>query len=370
MTLGTKNLLFIQRRPIRAGAQTSLARMVLSNAIRQLNPAVLIAQSGWLSETLEKHGVPTVVRQWPGPRSLRARFGGLNRFASNVASMLREKKINPDVIIANDHQECLLAHALSRTLGGVPIMAILRTPGMDQRDFEKYRCGDCDVIFGVGHELRERIEAWTNRTIPIFEEGFTESEFHLTREMPDEFPTRIFVAGSEEPRKGFSDFFEALHQLEKEEPNFPGWDCHLTGNRPDDETSPCLANQSFRSRFTFLGRVDNFIEAASEFDLAIHPSRAESFGLAPLELILAGIPTLVSTTGVVEKLEIPDAWKFPPGDPNALASCLRSLWQNWSFVSPEIHSIQEQIRKDYHIEHTVAQVAKEARRLGSQRSQQ
>lgn len=369
MTRGNKNLLFIQHRPTRAGAQTSLERMVLSNTIRKLIPAVLIAQSGWLSETLEKHGVPTIVRQWPGPRSLRARLGGLNRFARNAASTLKGEGINPDVLIANDHQECLLAHALSRALGGVPIMAILRTPGMDERDFEKYQCGDCEVIFGEGHELRERIEKWTNRTIPIFEEGFTESEFHVPKDMADEFPSRIFVAGSEEPRKGFSDFFEALHQLEKEQPNFPGWDCHLTGHRPDDETSQYLANQSFRSRFTFLGRVDNFIEAASEFALAIHPSRSESFGMAPLELILAGIPTLVSSTGVIEKLEIPNAWKFPPGDPNALASCLQNLWQTWPNASPEIHSIQEQIRKEYHIEHTAAQVALEAHRLGSQPSQ-
>lgn len=366
MTQENKSLLFLQRRATRAGAQTSLERMVLSEAISNFNPAVLIAESGWLSETLGGHGVPVIARQWPSPRSLKARLGGLKSFSREIVRAMREKGIYPDVIIANDHQECVLAQALSCGFGGVPTIAILRTPGMDQRDFEKYRCGDCDVIFGEGHELRERVETWAGRAVPIFEEGFIEEEFREPKCRLDGFPERIFVAGSEEPRKGFADFFEALFQLEKEQPDFPGWGCHLTGRRPNDETSQRLLDRSFRSRFTFLGRVDGFIEAAGEFDLAIHPSRAESFGMAPLELILAGIPTLVSTTGVIQKLEIPEAWKFPPSDPDALASCLQNLWLNWSDSSPDVQSIQEQIREEYHIEKTAAPIANEVRRLRSQ----
>ena len=366
MTPGGKSLLFLQRRSSRAGAQTSLERMVLSKVINGLNPAVLIAEEGWLSATLRKHEVPSLVRSWPSPRSIKARLGGLKKFCREFVGLLGEQSMAPDVIIANDHQECLLAHALSEVLGGVPIIAILRTPGMNRADFDKYRCGDCEVIFGEGHELRDRIESWTKRSIPIFEEGFGEEEFREPKQKPAEFPARIFVAGSEEPRKGFSDFFEALLQVEKENPDFPGWDCHLTGKRPEDETSRNILNQAFRSRFTFLGRVNDFIGTAGEFDLAIHPSRAESFGMAPLELILAGIPTLVSTTGVIEKLEIPNAWKFPPGDPGALAPCLENLWSSWSDSSPEILSIQDQIRQEYHIDKTAAPVASEVCRLRSQ----
>lgn len=365
MTPENRHLLFLQHRASRAGAQTSLERMVLSEAIRELNPAVLIAQSGWLSEALERHEAPALVSPWPSPRSLRARLGGLKKFSREAASALREMGIVPEVIVANDHQECLLAQSLSREMGNAPVIAILRTPGMDQRDFEKYRCGDCEVIFGEGHELRERLEEWAQRRIPIFEEGFAENEFRSPKDVPDEFPAKIFVAGSEEPRKGFCDFFEALQKLEKEHPDFPGWECHLTGSKPDDEDARRILSQSFRSCFHFLGRVENFIEAAGEFDLAIHPSRAESFGMAPLELILAGIPTLVSTTGVIEKLEIPAAWKFPPHNPIALASCLENLWRTWPASPPEVGSIQQQIRDEYHIEKTAASVAEEARRLRS-----
>lgn len=362
----TNKILFIQRSPTRAGAQTSLERMVLSNTIRKLNPAVLIARSGWLSEALDKHDVPTIVHQWPSPRSLNARLGGLKRASRHIANTLREAGINPTVIIANDHQECLLAHALSRALRGIPCIAILRTPGMGRRDFEKYSCGDCDAIFGVGHELRERIEAWASSTIPIYEEGFAENEFLPPKNLPDQFPKRIFVAGSEEPRKGFQDFFEAIYLLEKKHPNFPGLECHLTGNKPENEAMQGYSKKPFRSQFNFLGRVNDFIETASAFDLAIHPSRAESFGMAPLELILAGIPTLVSSTGVVEKLDIPETWKFPPSNVQALADCLENLWQTWPELSPEIHSIQKQIRQSYHIEHTTSQIAAEMQRLESQ----
>lgn len=336
-----------------------------SDNIRQFNPAALIAQSGWLSETLKKHHVPTVVSKWPSPRSLKARLGGLDRFAKKAASALAKKAIHPNLIIANDHQECLLAHALSRALGGVPIMAILRTPSMDKNDFAKYHCADCDVVFGEGHELRARVETWINKPLPLFEEGFAESEFLTPKPLPGQFPQRIFVAGSEEPRKGFQDFFEALTILEKKQPDFPGFDCHLTGKPPEDETILCFLEDSLRSEFTFLGRVDNFIETASAFDLAIHPSRAESFGMAPLELILAGIPTLISRTGVVEKMDIPEDWQFAPSDPENLADCLEKLWIKWPEVSPGVGESQQQIRDTYHIDQTTAEVAKEVQHLAS-----
>jgi glycosyltransferase involved in cell wall biosynthesis len=359
------NILFIQDRSIRAGAQTSLERMVQSENIRQLNPAALIAQPGWLSDTLKKHHVPAVVSRWPSPRSLKARLGGLDRFAKKIVPVLKQASIYPRVIIANDHQECLLAHSLSRALGGVPLMAILRTPGMNQLDFEKYRCAHCDVVFGEGHELRKRVETWLKKPVPLFEEGFAESEFLAPKSLPEQFPKRIFVAGSEEPRKGFQDFFDALEILEKKQPDFLGFDCHLTGAPPEDEATQRFLENSLRSELTFLGRVDNFIETASAFDLAIHPSRAESFGMAPLELLLAGIPTLISTTGVVEKMDIPEEWQFTPNDPGDLADHLEKLWLKWPEVSPAVSNIQKQIREQYHIEQTTAGVANEAHRLMS-----
>ena len=244
-------------------------------------------------------------------------------------------------------------------------MAILRTPGMDKNDFDKYHCAECDVVFGEGHELRARVETWLNKPVPVFEEGFAESEFLDAKPQPEQFPKRIFVAGSEEPRKGFQDFFDALAILEKKQPDFPGFDCHLTGKAPEDETTQRILEESLRSEFTFLGRVDNFIETASVFDLAIHPSRAESFGMAPLELILAGIPTLISRTGVVEKMDIPEDWQFAPSNPEALTDCLENLWLKWPEVSPGVTKIQQQIRETYHIEQTTAEVAKEAHQLVS-----
>jgi glycosyltransferase involved in cell wall biosynthesis len=62
-----------------------------------------------------------------------------------------------------------------------------------------------------------------------------------------------------------------------------------------------------RSQFAFLGRVNGLSELVRGYDFAVHPSRMESFGLAPIEALLAGTPTLVSLTGEAGELGLPHA---------------------------------------------------------------
>lgn len=356
------SLLFIQKRSIRAGAQTSLARMVDSTPLRTLNPAVLLGDPGWLEEALQRQKTPVITTKFPSPRALATRLFGLRSFARRTAGMLRVQSIEPAAIIANDHQECPLAQALAKEFGNVPVLGILRTPGMTREDFDKYQCEACDGLMGEGKELQKRLTGWTQKPIGLFEEGFIESEFMPLKPPVTSCPRRIAVIGSEAPRKGFTDFIEAVHRLEAQLPDFPGFQCDLTGSQPAG--SGDLLAKPARSTFQFLGRVEGFANLVRQYDLAIHPSRAETFGMAPIEAMLAGTPTLVSVTGVVGELGLPAAWTFPPADIGALTNRLAALWQGWPELQLDLGEVQAQIRRSFHIDHTAGFVRAELQALG------
>lgn len=349
------HLLFVQNRAKRAGAQVSLSRIVSSPEIQALNPVVLLGRSEWLDTFLQEQAIPHTVQPWKSPRSLSARMGGLAKFARSTISEFRSKGIAPTAIVANDHQECLTALALSKAAGGVPVVVILRTPGMTQRDFEKYHCGQCDFIFARGEALTRRAETWTGKEVACMLGSFSESDFHAPLPACPAFPQKLLIAGSEEPRKGFSDFLEALKIIESSEPNFPALECVLTGES-SEELSQHIA-QGFRSTFTFVGRVNDFQTFARQFQLAIHPSRSESFGMAPLELLLAGVPTMISETGITSALPLPSPWTFAPQCPSELAHNLTQIWKEWPELQLDLVDIQAHLRKHYHISQTTELLA-------------
>ena len=351
------SILFFQKRSIRAGAQTSLARLVESSPLRPMNPVALLGGAGWLSEELQRQGTPALITRFPSPRALMSRMLGFGMFARRVIGMLHSRAVTPAAIIANDHQECPLAFALAEKLGGIPVLGILRTPGMSRADFDKYGCDRCNGLMGEGTELRERVQAWTSKDVGLFEEGFAEAEFLPLKVWPAACPKRVLVIGSEAPRKGFLDFIEAVRRLEAEVPAFPGFECDFTGSRPAD-----LPQGPTRSIFHFLGRVDDFPSLVRRFELAVHPSRAETFGMAPIEALIAGTPTLVSLTGEARRLALPGDWTFPPGDVSALSDRLAGLWRRWPAL--DLQALQAQVRHGYHLDRTAGRVRHELLKLG------
>ena len=358
------HLLFVQNRAKRAGAQVSLSRIVTSPDIKPLNPFVLLGCNGWLDSSLHEEAIPHTIQPWTSPRSLRARMGGLAKFARSTISQLHAKGIRPTAIVANDHQECLTALALSKASGGIPVVVILRTPGMTQSDFDKYQCGKCNFIFARGEDLTRRARAWSGKEVSCMLGSFTDDDFFDPLPSGSSFPQKILIAGSEEPRKGFSDFLEALKTIETTEPNFPALECVFTGEQSEELSQ--LVTQNFRSSFTFVGRVNHFQTFARQFHLAIHPSRSESFGMAPLELLLAGVPTMISQTGITSALPLSSPWVFKPKSPSELAHHLTQIWKQWPKIQLDIPKIQEHIRSHYHISQTTVLLAETINNLTSE----
>jgi alpha-1,3-rhamnosyl/mannosyltransferase len=66
----------------------------------------------------------------------------------------------------------------------------------------------------------------------------------------------------------------------------------------------------------------------------VHPSRHESFGLAPVEVLAAGVPLLCSRTGAIAEIQDDGQFLFEPGDITGLADRLAALRAQWSRLDP------------------------------------
>jgi glycosyltransferase involved in cell wall biosynthesis len=84
---------------------------------------------------------------------------------------------------------------------------------------------------------------------------------------------------------------------------------------------------------SFLGFINNrdarFRQYVAAADISVVPSRLEPQGLVVLESLAMGTPVIGSHTGGIPDMVTPDVgYLFPPGDPVALAACLRDAFES------------------------------------------
>ncbi|TWG07950.1 glycosyltransferase family 4 protein [Saccharopolyspora dendranthemae] len=129
--------------------------------------------------------------------------------------------------------------------------------------------------------------------------------------------SRILCVASVTPRKGHDVLLEALAGT--------SLTCDVVGPQPDPATLDLLRalieQHGLGRRVTLRGPLTgaDLGDAYAAADLLVHPSRAETYGMAVTEALARGIPVMASAT--------PDALGdggllLPPGDPGALAEAL------------------------------------------------
>ncbi len=334
----------LQKRASRAGAQTSLNRLLRCRALAERAPVLVCGEEGWLTEANRALGLPTIVLPYPSSRSIGGRLLHNRRFASALRARLKDRGLRVRSVLANDHQEVLLALALQ-----APVLSILRSASMSARDFRKYGCARAAATLVVGDALFEEARAWApGGNVERMQEGLHQDEFEPPKDPPAEFPRRILVLGGSAEGKGWGDLFEAIAMLEVADPSFSAR-FELTGDRPER-----WPNDALRSEFCFLGRRDDLPRQMREYALAVHPSRRESFGLAPVEALAAGVPVLCTEVGVISKLGLPQALVAPPMNPAGLSEKLSNLRQSWGDL--DLQGVQDRLRKEFSIEPTPQRV--------------
>ncbi len=351
----SQSVVFLQKRVHRAGAQTCLARLLRHAEMRQWQPVLVCEGEGWLSAEARRAGVTVITTLFPGSRSLAARLWGNAQFARRVRQQIAAAGIRPGLVHANDHWEGLLGLALARDLG-VRSAIFLRSPGMTREDYFKYRCREYDLIIAVGDELQQRVRGWdAERNIRLIHDGIEASEHCPLKPKPPVCPARILVIGSPLNWKGWADLTEALFILQTEG-GLPDWQFDFTGDRPDPKLNDLKLERLQKGQYKFLGRVEKFRDLVREYDLVINPTRQESFGMAAIEVLFAGVPLLSTRTGIIEQAQENPLFLVPPRQAQVLAAALKHLMSNWAGVETGVAAAQENIRRKFLVDHGVSKL--------------
>ena len=300
-------------------------------------------------------GVTCIIEPFPSSRSLGGRLFQNTAFARKIQQRVQELGLKPALVQANDHWEGLLGRVLAKVCQ-IKSSMLLRSPGMTRDNYIKYDCAQYDFLAAVGDELRERAKSWDpGREIKLIYDGLYTSEFSPPKSKVAVFPKKILVIGSPLDWKGWADLTEALFLLQSKM-DFFGYQFDFTGAKPDPALNDLKLERISSIKTNFLGRVENFKELVLGYDLAINPSREESFGMAALEVLAFGVPLLSSRTGVIEKVQTSSAMLFRPNNPAGLANSLSNLMAKWSLIEPNVTDCQKNIMKHFNMEDSAHQV--------------
>lgn len=357
-----QSILYVQMRPQRAGAQTCLFRLIRHDRVRQWNPILLTSSEGWLTNECARIGIPVMCEPFPSSRSLSARLWGNASFARRVERRLRDAALAPTVVHANDHLEGLLGLSIARRLNA-QTMLFLRSPGMTDRDYFKYRCDQYRIVAAVCDLLHERARAWEpRREIQLIHDGIEEDDFAPLKPKAKQAPSRLLIVGSPLPWKGWADLTEALYILEQKGVARP-LEVDFTGVEPVPRDNDLKLNRLKSVTARFLGRVEGFRELLREYDLVVVPSRMECFGTAAVETLAAGVPLLTTRTGAAVTLLDNAELVVPPGKPALLAEALQKIFDRWSDVDFGVEEAQGRIRQLYVIDRAAGKLDAAYRRL-------
>jgi N-acetyl-alpha-D-glucosaminyl L-malate synthase BshA len=129
------------------------------------------------------------------------------------------------------------------------------------------------------------------------------------------------------PVKRIRDVLEVFARVAREVPAR----LMLIGDGPDRSVAEYLARQhKIQDRVHFIGKQDNVNELLPLADLMVMPSEMESFGLAALEAMACGVPTIATDVGGVPELieNGRNGLLFGVGDVDAMASAAIGLLQD------------------------------------------
>lgn len=161
-----------------------------------------------------------------------------------------------------------------------------------------------DVVFAPsGFTRRELVQLFGLRPeqVVVAYCGVDREFFAVPRRMPDVL-TRFLFFGSLSPVKGVFDALEALGKVAQA--GYREWTLRIAGWGDEQAVLRAAQDLGIGTQVELLGRLDHqaLREQLEWAELAILPSRAESFGLAIAEAQAAGLPVVSYATGSIPEV--------------------------------------------------------------------
>lgn len=322
-----KTIVFLQRSPAAAGAQTCLMRLMTAARDAGDRPFLVVGSEGYLTREAQRRELGFLILPWPKQRSMAARLHFDHLIFAKMALRLRERLGQVDVLVGNDHTEGPAVLKLNRGLG-VLTFVFLRTPGMSVEQFVKYKCDHMSGVFAIGPELAKTARSVLGDKSRILSthDGLEADEF-CSEIVNSPKLSKILVIGSPAKHKGWILFSQALQAeadllTDLQEIAFTGIPKHA-------EQQEIRKNVPSAIRVLFHERVDQPRILLQNYDLVVNPSTRESFGMAAMEAVAAGKLVLSTRTGVAEEILADRRFLALPADVSSLANSMAGLAASW-----------------------------------------
>ncbi|MGA2631501.1 MAG: glycosyltransferase [Terriglobia bacterium] len=166
------------------------------------------------------------------------------------------------------------------------------------------------------------------------------------------------TAGRLVPIKGVVYLVRALAALRQEIPDVR---LEIAGSGPERAAVECeVQSLGLAGSVVFLGWQHDLERVLPGWDVFVQPSLTDSFGIATLEAMAAGLPVVATGVGGLREL-VEDGrtgWLVPPADPAALAKRLRDLALNPAQRRAMGMAGRERARAHFSVERMVAEIQK------------
>jgi glycosyltransferase involved in cell wall biosynthesis len=344
-------VLFVQKRAKKAGAQVCLAQTVEVLKGSGVDAKVMVGENGWLADRLAGMDALAGIAPFPSFRSPLSRWTRSVSFKKAV-DRVRDDCGPFDIIHANDTWEGLIAEWVAGRWK-LPWVAHLRaTLGRSHiklyhEHYNKYHCYKADALIAVSPSVYSMVKGWPHNVLEYIPDGLTEETFSAPRRTGGASPETVAVIGHGGEMKGWDDLAAAFAKVEDSGGSLPkkivffGQAAPASVKRIRQAVPDVVA-------VSFEGHVDNLTERLQDFDIVAAPSRMESFGMAALETIAAGIPLLASGTGILPYIMGERSpWVFSPGNPDSLAEAWMRLPSVWPERANFIGEWQQKLRDGF-----------------------
>lgn len=259
-----------------------------------------LALSTILMETVEKYGIELVHVHYAIPHAYAAYF---------TKMMLKEKHINLPVIT---------------TLHGTDITLVGKHPVY--KSAVEFSINKSDIVTSVSESLKQDTLSIFNITkdikvVPNFidnQQYLPEQNDCCRKNFANKNERIVLHVSNLRKVKRIQDVISTFNLIQKEIPS----KLIICGEGPEWETAERLIDEyGIQDKVKSLGMVNDLFSVLHASDLFLLPSEQESFGLAALEAMAAGVPVVSSNAGGLSEVNIDGVTGYacPIGDVEMMA---------------------------------------------------